>query len=427
MRRVRGFVLSSLLLLVSSLACSQPTLAVCDITQGACQEEVYYHDLSLRGDAYDPFDGLPPVSVMSEDQFRQALEQDASTASQSGPNPWDEAMLLLHFTSNTSSTTAPATGDDGGVGSGDAGAGSDAGTGSATIDDEVANTLAFYDSSKKNVTIIDHPSQTGTEARKYAMITLAHEFIHSLQDRELNLDQRDFQTSDQYLAYDSVIEGDARFYEILFANDLLKLGYTQSNIILVLDRMLGDYYAYLDQYQSSLFAAQALIYPLGAKYEATAYHAGGNAAVRHGYAKEPPHTVGFLVGPDGHVPPVGSGDVCPAPYVASLPKSGQTTGADQFGALLFYTFLRGWNVDHDVAFATAQTWTGDFLRVQASGDFTTTAVAWRIEFSAAPSPSIAQALMATGELTVTSGTQALQITASNSATPLVWTAAASCP
>jgi hypothetical protein len=100
---------------------------------------------------------------------------------------------------------------------------------------------------------------------------------------------------------------------------------------------------------------------------------------------------------------------------------------DQFGALLFYTFLRGWNVDHGTAFATAQTWTGDFLRVQASSDYTTSAAAWRIEFSAPPPAAIVQALGATGELAVTTKNNALLITVSDSATPLTWTATANCP
>jgi hypothetical protein len=169
-----------------------------------------------------------------------------------------------------------------------------------------------------------------------------------------------------------------------------------------------------------------LVYGLGAKYEATAYHAGGNAAVRHGYAKAPQRMVGYLVGPDGRAPAVGAGDVCPAPQVSSLPTTGKTVGADQFGALLFYTFLRGWNVDHDIAFPTAQAWTGDFLRVQANADVSTVAVAWRIELSVPLPSQIVQALTATKELAVTAVGNSLEITVSNTTTPMLWQALA-CP
>jgi len=415
MRRSRGHALHfTLLALSASLGCSQPSLTTCDITQRSCQEKIYYKVLSLRGDAVDPFDGLPPVSVITEEQYRQQLIQEAATTAQSGPNPWDQALVLLHFTSVASSA-------------GDAGAGTDGGTSSSTIEDEATHVYAYYDSTTKSVTIVSHPSQTSSDDRQQAMITLAHELVHSLQDREIDLNKQDFASSDDYLAFDSMTEGDARFYEYLFENDLLSLGYPQSAIVKMSDYELNYIYTHFDQAGAPMFAADLLIYPLGAKYLATAYDSGGNAAVRHAYAKAPGRTIGLLVGDDGRVPPVGTGDVCPAPVALSLSPTDKTASADQFGALLFYTFLRGWNVDHDVAFATAQTWTGDYLRVQASSDFGTSAAAWRIEFSATPPASIVQALTATGELTVTASANALLITVSDAAAPLVWTALENCP
>ncbi len=396
------------------LACSQPSLSTCDITQRSCQQDIYYKVLSLRGDAIDPFDGLPPVAVISEDTYRNILEKGQADQANNGPSPWDKALLLLHFTSDTSATV-------------DGGASADGGTGNSTIDDQVAHVYAFYDSSTRTVTIIAHPNQTGSDARQQAMITLAHELVHSLQDREIDLTKQDFTSSDDYLAWDSMIEGDARFYEYRFENDLLALGYPQSDMVAMPNYELNYVYTNFDQAGAPLFAAKLLVYGLGAKYLATAYDSGGNAGVRHAYAKAPQHMVGFLVGDDGRVPSVSNGDVCPAPEAMALTPTDATAQADQFGALLLYTFLRGWNVDHDTAFATAQTWTGDFLRVQASSDFTTSAAAWRIEFSVPPPTSIVQALTATGELIVTPSANALLITVSDAATPLIWTAPVGCP
>ena len=415
MKRARHPALPCLALFAAStgLACSQPSLTTCDITQRACQQDIYYKVLSLRGDAIDPFDGLPPVTVISEDAYRTMLEQEQASTAQSGPNPWDKALLLLHFTSASSSA------GDGGT--------SDGGTGNSSIDDQVAHVYAFYDPSTKTVTIISHPNQTSSDDRQQAMITLAHELVHSLQDRELDLNKQDFTSSDDYLAFDSMIEGDARFYEYLFENGLLALGYPQSDMVAMPNYELNYVYTHFDEAGAPLFAGKLLVYGLGAKYLATAYDSGGNAGVRHAYAKAPHHMVGFLVGDDGRVPPVSNGNVCPAPVALALAPTDATTSADQFGALLFYTFLRGWGVAHDVAFATAQTWTGDFLRVQASSDFATSAAAWRIEFSATPPTSIAQALTATGELTVTPSANALLITVSDAATPLAWTYPVSCP
>ena len=396
-------------LALGGIACSKPELSSCDITQRACQEEIYFHLLSLRGDGYDPFGGLPPMTVISEQTYRKQLEDEAAQSAADGPNPWDQALALLHFTSSSSGANP------------DGGAGSDAG--SSTIDDEVAHIMAFYDPNTKTVTVISHPSQTGTDAMNEAMSTLAHELTHALQDNELDLSKQ-FHTSDKYFANDAIIEGDARFYEDLFQKDVYTmLGQKTKDVLTWPDLELTWDYENFDQLGSPLFAARALVYPLGARVEANEYRSGGNAAIRHGYAKAPARTVGLLVGPDGVVPPVGSGNVCPAPYVAALPTSGKSTGADEFGALLLYTFLRGWGVDHDTAFSAAQTWTGDFLRVQASADYATTAAAWRIEFSHAPAASIVQALTATGQLAAVADERSLQITVSDAASKPTWTAA----
>ena len=131
MKRARHLALSCLALFAAGtgLACSQPSLTTCDITQRSCQQDIYYKVLSLRGDAIDPFDGLPPVTFISEDAYRTMLEQEQASTAQSGPNPWDKALLLLHFTSASSSAA------DGGT--------SDGGTGNSSIDDQVTHVYAF--------------------------------------------------------------------------------------------------------------------------------------------------------------------------------------------------------------------------------------------------------------------------------------------
>jgi hypothetical protein len=400
------------LFLAIGLACSQRELKTCDITQRVCQEDVYYRLLSLRGDGYDPFGGLPPVTVITEDQYRQMLIKEAADAGKQGPSPWDTALSLLHFTTNTSTADA----------------GADAGGSSATIEDEATHVYAFYIPTTKKITVVSHPTQGDEYEKENAMVTLAHELVHALQDRELDLQKDDFKTSDEYFCYSAIIEGDARFYENLFINDMRQmLGMSPRDPVMVTDTELNDIYENFQAVGTSLFVARLLAYPLGAKYIATKYASGGNAAIRHGYATMPRHTVGLLVGSDGRVPKVSDGEVCEAPAVSSLPTSGDTAGADQFGALLFYAFLRGWDVNHDTAFSTAQTWTGDFLRLQASTDLKTTAVAWRIEFSSPPPAGIATTLTTSGKLTATSDSKSLQITTSDSATPLTWKATGNCP
>jgi len=406
-RHVRPFPLAVLVALAATAGCARE-LETCDITERACQETVYYQLLSIRGDGYDPFGGLPPVSVITEDQFRAYLEEEAAQQdAQQGPNPWDKAMVLLHFT----------------------GASPDGGSGGSAIDDEVEHVLAYYDPQSKEVTVIDHPNQTGAYVRENAMVTLAHEFVHALQDRELDLGPDAEVTSlDQYLARNGLIEGDARFYENLFTAEMLRMmGREPPDPTEMTEEELDYVWANFEELGSPLFAAQYLMYPLGAQRVAAAYRSGGNAAVRHTYAQAPKQTVGFLVGEDGRVPAGGSGQVCSPPAIAGLPAGGNAAGGDQFGAVAFYTFLRGFGVDHDEAFATAQSWTGDAMQVQADRSLSTVAVAWRLELSRPPSDGIAARLRASGDLGVATGTASLEVTAASSPDPVVWQATSSCP
>lgn len=395
---------------VAGAGCSGRSLEICDITDSACQQSIYYRVLNLRGDGYDPFGGLPPVNVISEDEFRAQLEREEAARVSEGPNPWDKALVLLHFES------PPAAAPDGGASSG------------SSIDDEVAHVAAFYDPATRRITIVSHPGQTGDFVREEAMETLAHELVHALQDRELDLQRNDFDDSDAYLAWAAMVEGDARFYEYVFVADVIRaMGKVPRDPTEYPDLELDAAYDNLDQFGSPLFAARYLTYPLGARYLATAYRGGGNAAVRHAYAKAPARTVGLLVGDDGKAPPVGPGDACAPPTAVGLPTSGNSSGQDQFGALLFYSFLRGFGVDHATAFGAAQTWTGDRLLVQANDELRATAVAWRIELSSPPPATLATAIGAAGDLAVTVGARSLEITASDSPIPLTWQPSAACP
>ena len=56
----RGLPLSVITLALLT-GCHGRDLELCDIAQSDCQQDVYYADLRLRGDGYDPFGGIPPI------------------------------------------------------------------------------------------------------------------------------------------------------------------------------------------------------------------------------------------------------------------------------------------------------------------------------------------------------------------------------
>ncbi|MBN1605371.1 MAG: hypothetical protein JW940_02000, partial [Polyangiaceae bacterium] len=112
--------------------CHGPTLELCDIAESECQQDIYYADLRLRGDGYDPFGGIPPIRTISEDQYRAELEADAANSPQPAMPWWDAALPLLHL--------LPSTGD----------------AQSTSIDNEVQNTAAYYSPTAREVTVVSH-------------------------------------------------------------------------------------------------------------------------------------------------------------------------------------------------------------------------------------------------------------------------------
>ena len=76
---------TSLLFVLVLAGCADRALKPCDIVDPACQEDIYYVDLRVRGDGYDPFGGIPPIQTKTEDQYRQDLETAAAQAAASDP------------------------------------------------------------------------------------------------------------------------------------------------------------------------------------------------------------------------------------------------------------------------------------------------------------------------------------------------------
>ena len=187
----RGLPLSVITLALLT-GCHGRDLELCDIAQSDCQQDVYYADLRLRGDGYDPFGGIPPIRTISEDQYRAELEERAASSPRPAVPWWDAALPLLHL--------LPSTGD----------------TQSTSIDNQVQNTAAYYSSATREVTVIRHRSQALDENTLLVnMDILAHELVHALQDRELDLNPSPTSTDGDF-ARSALIEGDASLYDYLF-------------------------------------------------------------------------------------------------------------------------------------------------------------------------------------------------------------------
>jgi hypothetical protein len=396
--------------------CNDQALDLCDITQPDCQEDIYYADLRVRGDGYDPFAGIPPIRTISEDQFRTELEDQAAKAAAQPENAqpwWDTALVLLGLVPSTGTTQA------------------------ASIDNEVQNTAAYYSLTQRNVTVISHPAvSTDPFEPFYNMSSLAHELIHALQDRELNLKLQP-RTTDEYFASKALIEGDASLYQRLFGYGVaLPQGYhftsrdplvsfsTWRDANLSDDPNVDGNFASLGP---PFFAVQWLVYPLGGVWIADRWDKGGNTAVRHAYGQAPQRSLDFLLGP-GVAAPASKDIACEPTTPAEFRRNGRAYGIDSFGAVYFFAYLMGWKVPGSDSLASALLWRYDVIFVYFNQSTQKTAVLWRIELDS-PLPDSVLALLTSpgGPRVVQTGTTLLITASDDPAFLATWNPGTACP
>lgn len=401
------------------VGCHDRALKVCDITQSDCQQDIYYADLRLRGDGYDPFAGIPPIRTISEDQFRAELQDDAAKAAQaSPPEPWwDATPVLLGL--------LPSTGD----------------TQGASIDNQVQNTAAFYSPDTRDVTVIAHPAtpvdpSVPDPRPLFNMETLAHELVHALQDREINLHFTP-KSTDEYFAVRALIEGDASLYDFLFTQEIplppgLHFTYTDPLASFSHERQdgLSDDPSLTDNFASRgppFLAVNWLVYPLGGVWLADQWDRGGNAAVRHAYGKAPQRSLDYLLGPGVTAPASKSIRCLPTVPADFLRSDGNPYGLDSYGAVYFIAYLMAWHVPGSDSLSNALLWRYDWIFVYYNQSTQKTAVTWRIELdSALPASVLATLTAAAGPRVVQNGTTLLITTSDDPAFLATWNPWAGC-
>jgi hypothetical protein len=385
---------TSLALLFVLVGCADRSLKPCDIADPACQENIYYMDLRVRGDGYDPFGGIPPIQTKTENQYRQDLEAEAAQPAASDTTPWwNSTLALLKLIPLAQNTTA------------------------TSIDDQVTNTAAFYAWDTRSVTIVQHPNQTSDwQGQVQNMSTLAHELVHALQDREIDL-RKVSHGSDDSLSYRAMVEGDAELYERLFDYEIsLPAGYHYKD--------LGDPVTYFSQWRDDYFAtefatlgapyfaARWMVYPLGGLWLANQWKQGGNAAVRHGYGHSPTRMLDLMAG-SSVTPPATVPIECEPSIPSEFKDGNKPYGLDSFGASELYAYLFAWGIATDVARARALLWRNDLIFVYFNQTTQKTATAWRIELAAPLEAGLLASLSAASQVHVVQNDTTLLITTSD--------------
>jgi hypothetical protein len=325
----------------------------CDVRNADCQSQLFALAACLRSEDAGE---LPPIAVISEQDFAAYLRAwFAERPAPPNPNHYERALVLtgLVVPNAFSSET--------------------------TVADQVENLGGFYDLETKRVNIIDHARVEG--ARDFSVV-LVHEFVHFLQDRQVDLQRFREENADSYdsfLALDSVIEGEATFHTSRYQASLLGL-----------DPKTIDW---TKRFEASLTRSETEILAKPSPYTATrsffpydwgvrevhaAWQAQGQTGVIALYASPPQSSRELMLQP---------GEADDPQFVAldiSPPSAGPgwTPWTDnELGAWGTFLLLNR-TPQPDVARARqlALGWRGDTLSVYAHEVTSDTALVWRLEF-----------------------------------------------
>ena len=362
MKPWRRPVLATVFVLALATSCtpSPQRLAPCDVTTVSCQEDVYRAVQYMRHGAWDPWQEIPPVNVISRAQYEADLRASFAARAPADPNapaPHDHretAQKLLGLISSETSAQE------------------------SEIQVLVQGVAAFYSPRDQAITIIEGENRS-PEQQAFETATLAHEFVHAAQDREVGIaDFRQWQTlsTDAYTARSAIIEGEAELVETwmqwFFGQD--NEPHNADWDARFSDRIQGFKNAVHDAPSPYAVARLYFLYPTGESWATENYLEGGMANVRALF-ENPPNTTVALMAPPGEL---GQGlpiDInCQSPPVAPglRPVIRDTMGA--LGLVSFMSTFTG----IDDAWWFSRFWHADRYEVHGNTETRQTAVFWRI-------------------------------------------------
>jgi hypothetical protein len=355
--------------------CEQFDPAACDVKTTECQERLLGLAACLRGsDATE----LPPVTIMSESEFSAYLEQQyAQQDPPRGQAKWQQAFVMLNL-------VAP-----GGL------------EPDAEIAQATQNIWGFYDADTKSVSIIDHGSDSNLETASSALL---HEFVHVLQDRDIDLTAYAARTDvyDASLAAKAITEGEARFHEERYDAAMLGLDWEQIDWYRLFENEVNSAAQWVLKQDSPLTAAwDAFPYAWGARFVHLGWDATGHAGVLELLAAPPGDTELVMASSKRLSTDVGALEI-PVP---AAPATWNLIGEEVLGA--FGTFeLAGRHPTNDStqtsdsAQSLALAWRGDRLSLFEDAN-ETLAVVWIAEFADAGAASSAADIIAPRSLGTT--------------------------
>lgn len=251
--------------------------------------------------------------------------------------------------------------------------------------DQIDDIGGLYDALTQRITLVDRGDPQDSPS---AQMTLAHEFVHALQDQQyglLEMRRGRVGTTDAQLASGCLTEGEARLYEQLSWGLLQGLPVDRAYWKVLFARYAKYSRDAVAAGESPLDRVWLLRYGLGASYLADAWLAGGNAAVARVLESPPITSAHWMHGyaeAQTRSEPLSQSLDC---NDASAPAEFERISSDTLGAFTLFAFLaHNLAVDGihptEVSWRRALAWRQDRVELFV-GPGGETAVSWRLRFA----------------------------------------------
>jgi hypothetical protein len=298
---------------------------------------------------------VPPVTLMTTNEFVELLNRGYAENPPPDPNHYERALAMLDLVEPGAFEPA------------------------LRVEADVEFIWGIYRNEEKDIVIVDHDVSADEPDPNSVLV---HEFVHALQDQDVDLARFYEEHSlgyDSYLAVSSIVEGEARFHQSRFWASLLGL-----------DPAAIDWTSHFQEVaeygeewvvtEPSPYLATYRFFPyeLGARLVHHAWTEAGAAGVDALFASPPTRSQAIMASAEG----VARAD-WPAPEFPALeaPAPFILDGRTSLGAWGVYIHLAG-TMDPAAARSIALDLLGDELAIYPNDDIPTETVAvWRLEFS----------------------------------------------
>ncbi|MGB5221658.1 MAG: hypothetical protein WBN60_11565 [Polyangiales bacterium] len=321
-------------------------LVRCDITTSGCQRGIYTSvAASLDASGYS----MPNIRTISVDQHADEVRSGLDLNDLTGEDAETRGLRLMGFIPPASESLS-----------------------GTQAEYWITQVAAYYSRSNNSITVVDREYEPGV-----AQLILAHEFVHSIQDSQFNLNTvgSGANTEDRVLGVRSVIEGDANYssYAWFFEtrgdrpDDIDWTAIHEEGTTRLQERAADPEVALLD-------TASSFPYSYGFQFMTDTVLTEGLAGRAAAFGAPPETTAEVMRGYGMGAPLVDFPDVAhPAPV-----EGNEVAFENRFGAWYVYGALRRQGLEHDDAWDIALSWVGDELAIYDDGEAVT--AVWRVRF-----------------------------------------------